>query len=253
MNLSMLKGEEKQFLARLSDLYHISKEKEITRFTDFCNERQVIIAREFARQTGANHLLYGGYPCAMRKTVGFFPISQLPSEDNFPIQAVNLHLPKGASLSHRDYLGTLISLGLKRNSIGDIIAHENRCILFLLNSVTPVVLENLKKVGGTGIKAELNTKDFELPNPQYMELRGTVSSIRLDCLVRLLTGTAREKSAAIIKAELVTLNYRTAASVRQSWEQNDIIAIRGYGKFKVSEIGHPTRKGRLPVVCLKYI
>lgn len=252
MNLSLLEGEERQFLARLSDLHRISEEKQIARFTAFCNERQGMIVREYARQTGANHLVYGGYPQAERRVAGFFPLWQTPEEDAFPIQAVTLYLPRGANLTHRDYLGSLMSLGLTRESVGDMIPCGGHCVLFLLGSVAPVVLEDLRKVGGVGVKTEAGAMDFEPPVPEFQELRGTVPSLRLDCLVRLVTGAARERSAGLIRAELVTLNHQPATSISRSWGQGDIVTIRGYGKFKVSEIGPPTKKGRLPVVCLKY-
>jgi len=252
MNLSLLDGEDRQFLARLSDLHHISEAKQIARFTAFCNERQGMIAQEYARQTGAKFLLYGGYACAERKVAGFFPPWQDPEEDAFPIQAITLHLPRGANLTHRDYLGSLMSLGLARESIGDIVQSQRNCVLFVMESVASVILDELRKVGGVGVKPEPGTVDFEPPVPQFQELRGTVPSLRLDCIVRLLTGAAREKSADLIRGELVTVNHQLADSVSRTCGQGDIITIRGYGKFKVSEIGPPTKKGRLPVVCLKY-
>lgn len=252
MNLSLLEGEERQFLARLSDLHHISEEKQTARFTAFCNERQGMIAQEYTRQTGAKHLLYGGYACAERRVAGFFPSWQDPEEDAFPIQAITLHLPRGANLTHRDYLGSLMSLGLARESIGDIVQSRQNCVLFVLEHVAPVLLGELRKVGGVGVRPELGAVGFVPSVPQFRELRGTVPSLRLDCMVRLLTGAAREKSADLIRAELVTLNHQLADSISRTCGQGDVITIRGYGKFKVSEIGPPTKKGRLPVVCLKY-
>lgn len=240
-------------MARLADLNRISEEKQIARFTAFCDERQAMIAQEYARQSGAKLLLFGGYQGAVRRIAGFFPSWQPFSEEAFPISAVTLGLPREASLTHRDYLGSLMALQITRESIGDILPGEGICTLFLLESVAPVVLDELRRVGSAGVRPVAGAEGFIPPEPAYRELRGTVASLRMDCLVHLLTGLAREKSAALLRAERVRRNHQTVTEAAARFEQGDVISIRGYGRFKVDSIGAPTKKGRLPVVCLQFI
>lgn len=253
MNLSQLAAEEKEFLTRLTNLWEISETKQVSRFSFFCNERQILIGEELIRQQSiSNCLWFGGYPNALRKVVGFFPFWQPCEEDAFPIQAITLTHPKAFKLSHRDYLGSLMSLGVKRESIGDILPREGGCTLFVLKTVAPVILDELVKVGNIGVQREAGGKDFTPPVREMRPIKGTVASLRMDSLVHLLTGRSREKSADLIRAERVQRNYLTVDSLSQPFEAEDIISIRGYGKYRVDEITGPTKKGRLSVACSQY-
>ena len=254
MNLADVNEEEKLLLRRLRDLSDIAAEKFVPRFSNFLNERQILIAEAFVQQKhieGA--MFFGGYTGAARMMCGFFPHYEEPAETAFPVVPVTFKFFGGKKLSHRDFLGSLMSVGIKRESVGDIIIKDNTCVIFLLDSVTEYVMQELKKVGGSGVKCEKGFTTDMLSEPEFKEITGTVSSARLDSLVKLATNLSREKSAAAIKSGLVQRNHSVTDSASCEFLAGDTVSVRGYGKFTVESIGNPTKKRRLPVIIKKYI
>lgn len=253
MNLSELTGDEKLLAARLSDLISLSEKHGVARFSAFLNERQQGIASELARRSRCeNCRFYGGFPDAVRRMFGVFPAWQQPEDDAFPVVHAVFRYPEASLPTHRDFLGAVLSLGIDRESVGDILPQSGRCDLFLAAPVAPFVTENLRKVGGTGVRYAAAEKGEVAFTQQFEELRGTVSSLRLDCIVALLTRLSREKSAALIEAGMVRQNHVPVQAVSRHCVSGDVFSIRGYGRFRLESAGAPTRKGRLPVVCLKY-
>lgn len=238
-------------MARLEDICTLSRTRQIPKFTHFLNERQILITQQYLAQTDDEGCVFwGGWPDSMRQVLGVFPFQ--PDRTAFPITAVNVLHRAGDRLSHRDFLGSLMGLGIKRESVGDILPQEDRCVLFVLEPVAATILGELKKVGSIGVRCEAGDGGRIIVTQDFKELRGTVSSLRLDSLVSLLTGLAREKSAGLIKSELVQRNYSVVQNGAREFAAGDKITIRGYGKFIVDEIGNPTKKGRLPIFCRKY-
>jgi RNA-binding protein YlmH len=253
MNLGQLAGEEKALLARLDDLRAQAEKGSRPRFTSFLNERQALIAEEYIRQSGARGSLFGGYTGAARTVAGFFPPWDEPGGGAFPVKALTLRYPRDADITHRDVLGSLMSLRLTRESIGDILCGEGQCILITLESVAPVILTELTKVGSAGVRCHEGATDTPEIAERYEEISGTVPSLRLDCLVKLATGKAREKSAALIEAALVSLGHAVTENISRPFAEGDVLAIRGHGKFRVAAITGPTKKGRLHVTLHKYV
>lgn len=254
MDFSQLVPEEKQLMARLEDLIRMAGKGDGCKFSSFLNERQIALAEELIRRRQPEGcLFYGGYPDAVRQVLGVFPAYQEPEGAAFPVEVVAVHLPKGAKPSHRDVLGSLMSLGIKRESVGDILIADRRCDVFALEPVAQLIVGELRKIGGYGVRCETGVAGEFQRTEAFQPLRGTIHSPRLDALVALLTGLAREKSAALIKSDLVQHNHQTATSRSQAFGPGDMITIRKYGKYIVDEIGNPTKKGRLPVLCRKYL
>ncbi|MDR2908942.1 MAG: RNA-binding protein [Oscillospiraceae bacterium] len=216
------------------------------------DERAVAVAEAFCRRSGVNGELYGGFNGAARKMAGFFPPWQEPELSAYPIKAVELTLPKGARLTHRDFLGSLMSLRLTRESIGDIVQGEGKCHIFAQATVAPGSMNELVKVGGYGVKCGECAGEVAPAKPAFEERRGTVASARLDNIIKLLTGLSREKGAALIASDQVMLNHIVCPEVDTRVREGDILSIRGHGRFRVEETGPVTKKGRLTIVCAKY-
>jgi RNA-binding protein YlmH len=254
LNLASLPEEDAQFLRRLADLSELSAAKGIRRFTAFLTERQAHIATEYIRQRKVEGaVLYGGYDDAVRKMCGFFPVFEAAGADVFPLRAVSLRYRAEKALGHRDFLGTLLSLGVKREAIGDILPGSGLCAIFLTNTVAPFVMQELVMMGGEGVSCEYGADISLLPEPEFAHIKGTVGSTRMDSLVKLLTGYAREKSAALIRGGLVKRNDFVVASVSDAFSPGDKVTIRGFGKYIIDKTGSPTRKGRIQVEARKYM
>ena len=194
---------------------------------------------------------FGGYNDSERQICAFYTY-----EDDlcFPISALNIKVKsKNASLSHRDYMGSILSLGIKRETIGDIIITNEGATVFCLDEIADYIKNNLPKVGGTGVETTKtdNIKGLEIKR-DFDEISSTVSSLRCDCVIASALNLARGKAAEIIDRGLVTLNYETAKSVSQSIKDGDVISVRGSGKFKILTDGHLTKKGRIHITVCKY-
>ena len=253
INLSALPDEERLFLRRLSDMAHISEKQHVSRFSAFLNERQMALAQELCRQGHVpNTMFFGGYEGAVRNMCGFFAVYDEPQPAAFPIRALTLTYPAARALSHRDFLGTLMGMGITREVVGDILPSPGTCVIFLAESIFDFVCQEIKTVGNTGVVGKPSFRTADLPTPAFQELRGTVSSLRMDSFVKLVTHIAREKSADMIRAGLVQRNYNTVQSVSENFAPGDTITIRGHGKFIVDDAGAPNKKGRIPLAVRKF-
>ena len=223
------------------------------RFTSFLDERQQALAEAaVSRHNDVKILLFGGFEGAVRRVAGIFPEYTRPLADSFPIEAVAVRCGKGERLEHRAVLGSLIALGIARESIGDILPEDGICRLVVLKTVVQTLKDELRRIGRTGVRCEPEDFTRFTPVVEFEGLRGTVSSPRIDSLVRLLTNLSRERSAQLIRGGLVHKNYILMQDTDEPFSPGDIITVRGYGKYIVDEIGSKTRKSRLPVICRKY-
>ncbi len=146
-----------------------------------------------------------------------------------------------------------MALGVKRDAVGDILVKDGEAVVFTTEMVSQLILTEITKIGRVGVRV---TQEFVEPFPFVQEfelLEGTVSSLRLDCLVAFITNLSREKTALLINAKNVNINHFECADVSKNVCQKDILSIRGYGRFILDEIGSTTRKGRIKITVKKYI
>ncbi len=240
--------------AKLCDAAFLADKRSAPQYTCFLDERERSFAEGRLRNfRDVEASFWGGYDNAERVCAGIFPCGQEIETYLFDVVSITAEYRKEINLSHRDFLGTLMSIGLKREVIGDILVGEGRCVFFLKRDVAQYVLDQVFKVGGEGVSL---TEGHELPLPQgakFEAITSTVASARLDCVVKVLTNTGRDAAASLIKAGRVTLNYNEAYSNSASVADGAKISVRGYGKYIIDQIGPQTRKGRLSLKARKYI
>lgn len=256
MNLQHLDGEEKRFAARLEDWAQTASYSGRRAFSPFLNEREQLLAEALLRSKKiGGGLLYGGYEDAVRRMLGIFPEWEEPDPQAFPLIAVTIRMPRHAEPSHRDILGSLMSLQIKRSCIGDILPQyaQHRCDVFVQQTVAGCVTGELVKIAGYGVQCEIGIPCAYERIENFISGYGTVGSVRIDALVSVLTGLSREKSAALIRAEQVQCNHQTVNRIANAFVSGDVITIRRYGKYKVDSVGSLTKKGRTPVHYSKYI
>lgn len=252
-----LDAEDKWLLARIEEFVHIvALGKRDSCFSPFLSEHQLALAQPLLeREHTAQWMVYGGYPDAERKMAGLFSPWAEAEVSAFPISVLDIHLPRDAEVSHRDVLGSLMALQIKRETIGDILTEPERrvCHVFLQQSVARFVCDALERVARYGVHCVLAAPGEEYTRTEVMQpIYGTVKSARMDALVSLLTGLSREKGAALIQAERVQCNGMLVRSLSAPFLSGDVITIRGYGKYKVEHIGDITKKGRLSINCSKF-
>ena len=172
-----------------------------------------------------------------------------------PIRAIRIRGSGFRELTHRDFMGGILSLGIERSTIGDIaVISEAEALVFALDKIAPYIVSELHKIGRDGVRAELYDcpPDYEIPR-RYETMEIAVSSARLDGVVRALTGKSREAAADMIRAGLVELRYFPTDNVSADVKEGDILSVRGFGKYVIGETDGQTRSGRIKIRCRKYI
>ncbi len=269
-----------------SDLFRESEYE--LKVSKFLTPKEKIVVRNTLLQTvgkGANRcFFFGGCRGTERTAAVFLPewlmdtpeFEKIPNEEGereaffaaylvsengadvraeLPITAVRITGSGFKTLSHRDFMGSILSLGIERNMIGDILVRsESEALVFAVKSIVPYILSELKKIGRDGVRcAEIEiSPDFEAERT-YEELTIHVSSMRLDGIVSQLTGESRSVSAEMIVKGLVDHNYFTAMNTSAEVKAGDILSVRGVGKFVVGTSDGTTRSGRLRVHCRRYV
>ena len=240
-------SSDKFFYARLGDMVN-QAEKNGVSFSDFLDERQCAEAEKWCLNnvSGLMYSFWGGYPDSMRKMLAVYPdYYQDYIMQDFPIQCLTFTYRKEDRLTHRDFLGTFMGLKLKRSVTGDIIVGDCMNQEFVTNVASKLISTTVSKIGHTGVKC-ITDRPFEMKvRQEFRTLSGTVASLRLDCLVSFATGLSREKSAMLIRSDRVEINHLQAKSVSTEVSNSDVLSVRGYGKFILSESGNLTRKNRL--------
>ena len=225
-------------------------------FSHFLTESEEAVAKELLRyQFDECHYFYGGWDGAERKVFCAVPDNFYfdRSEDVYPFKAVTMLFPKGYNVTHRDILGSIMSLRIKREAVGDILVGDCLAVVFLLDPSASLVVSELTKIGGVGVRCSMEMPE-ELPPLYRTESHSaTVSSLRADAVVSAVCNISRSDSAALIAQGLVSKNARVVNSSSASIEEKDKLSIRGHGKFQIENVGGLTRKGRLHIVFNKYI
>lgn len=156
-------------------------------------------------------------------------------------------------LAHKDYLGALMNLGIRREKFADLFLSDVSCFIPMVPEILPFVLENLTKVAQNGVmcrKADL--RELEQTGRSFLEIQILTASLRLDALVSELTGLSRSKAEDLIRSGKVLLNYRESKDRSHPVKMGDILTIRGYGKFRLREIQGESKKGKLRVAAEQY-
>ena len=246
-------ADELQILKNhLKELSERSRNRGTYFYSDFLNLHEQTILFETIKY---GYTLDGGYPDAERKIVCFGEESEFCYPPAPPITTIRIE-PLSAkfsdSLTHRDFLGSLIGLGIKRETLGDIIIKDNVGYLFCLESISKFIIDNLIKVKHTSVSCSIcdNLPDNILPEPTQKTI--IVASLRLDSIISAVYNMSRSKSSALIDSEKVFVNGKLTVSSSKNIEINDIISVRGYGRFRCTEILGDTRKGRIRVLCEVY-
>lgn len=188
------------------------------------------------------YTLFGGYEDAERKMVAFLPDY---AEENFPISVLNILTPNLGRLSHRDFLGSLLGLGIKREKCGDIIINEDSASILLHSDIAQFAADNLLRVGREGVSTSVNSLDtLVLPEKEFSYITGTVSSPRLDAIVALFIKSGRSEAVEFISSGRVFVNGICAMKNDAHLSGGERISVRGKGRGIV-EFGGQSKKGRI--------
>lgn len=268
----MHQSKEEQILYQhYNDLLQLSYQRRIPVFSQFAglNEMDFAVRALSASygnnwQEGKHAVFYGGYPEAERKIICFLPGESGFSTDyeSFPICCIQIkpvNKKFSDDLSHRDYLGAVMNLGITRDQVGDILVkqkEEDRCFgmayLFCKKDKAKLVTE-ITRIRHTTVVADIVNFSETGWKPSFSEITGSVSSFRLDNILSLAAKLSRAQSLALIQSGSVFLNGRRCTENAKKLEAGDVFSVRGYGKFLFDKTTSLSRKGRYHIIVKQYI
>lgn len=241
--------EQKEVLARVFDKAQAAKKSGRATFTEFLSEgelAEVLLRQKNIDEVPFSH--FGGFEDAGRRVICFSEY-----EEEFPISAIRVTGRGIERLKHPDFLGSLMSLGIERKNIGDIVPGENECIIFCLEAIADYIADSLKEVGGVYVSCTKTDAAQVNITPRFESITGTVASLRADCVVAVMLKTSRSKASEYIAAQKFFLNQLLCTKCDKEIKENDILSVRHHGKARVAEISGKSKKGRIFITIQKYM
>ena len=256
------KQEDKMLLAQVLDKIEFVKTRGKLEYTDFLDMYQISLVENFLKKIKfENYKLYGGYEEAERKILIIYPekYDEIMLEKNYSkiLKAVRVTLPdeEKGKYSHRNYLGGIVKLGLKREKVGDILVSDTGADIIVMEDFSEILkkeLPSLTRFENSKIEI-IELKDLRKKEIKIEDIKIIVPSLRLDNIVSDLARTSRSKAKQIIEQERVFINGQNETKLSKQIKLNDIITIRGKGRFVIKEFEGTTRSGRQVIVIEKYV
>lgn len=250
--------ETRLVLARALDKLEVAERRGVPAHTPFLSPAQRSAVEGLINACGhPRHLFDGGYEGAERTICVFLP-DWLEEEDwpagEHPLAALQLSAPTGAALSHRDWLGSILGLGLTREKLGDLLVEENRCQALILAETADIVRSQLDKVGRYPVKAaSMALEELTPPERTVKLIRDTFATLRLDAVTASCFSLPRSKAAALITSGRVSLNHVECTKPDRLVSEGDVITCRGSGKCVVKQINGQSKKGRIMAELERYL
>jgi len=201
------------------------------------------------------YIAAGAYEEAERKMIILFPYYLDESIIDTPIDVFEVRsTSQFERLDHRDYLGAILGLGLRREKIGDIIIHNNTCQIIVHSSLNDYILYNLSKVGNVAVKVkEIGLEEIAPPEIEYKQINGNVASLRLDSVLSLAFKISRTEAQSLISREHVSINWGKTTRTSYEVKEKDVISVKGKGRVIVNSIEGKTKSERIIVKLHKLI
>ena len=243
----------------------LALQKRFTELSDRAETRQMLVYSDFlnlheqgvlqSANMRAPFVLFGGYPSAERKVACFGTAEPCAVAENAPFVLLKISpaAPKFAeTLTHRDFLGSILALGLRRERVGDILLFDNNGYVFCMESIAAFLTENLDRVRHTTVRV---TPADALPNALTAEPETksvVVASERLDAVLSAVFRLSRSEAQKLIGAERVFVDSCAVTRADIVLKTNCIVSARGYGRFRYCGTERETKKGKLRVAVQIY-
>lgn len=245
-----------QLKNRFRDLAEKSFRQNIFTFTGFLGLAEQNVFWQMEKELKyVSYKLWGGDEDTDRKVVRFGSAAELGYEEPYDIVCIHISplLEKFAEeLSHRDYLGALMNLGIDRSTMGDIRTGDREGYLFCLKNVAPFICENLNQVKHTYVKCSVITEPAVLPREEPRQETFQVSSERIDAVTAKVYNQSRGSVTELFAAGKVYVDGRLCENNSRLLKPGETVNVRGYGKFIYQGIGRETRKGKLSIQTAVY-
>ncbi len=240
---------------RFSELARRSSDGGYFTFTDFLGLLEQSAFNEIKRTLPGKYTMFGGFEGAERIMIRFGSEDEIGYTAPFPIKTL-LIKPRSErfaqTLSHRDFLGSIMNLGIERECLGDIVIIKNRAYLFATEDIAPFIISSLEKVKNTDVEVEECTLDEEFVPYQTEARQIQISSERLDAVIAKTFHLSRDDAQMLFRRGLVFVDGRLIESVSHTPKPGDRITVRTLGRIRYGGITGTSKKGKLNVTVEVY-
>ncbi|MFD3448061.1 RNA-binding protein [Microbacteriaceae bacterium 4G12] len=245
------RDEEAVFVDKVLEWKEAAQMYHKPKLTDFLDPReQQIVQMIVGSQGEASVQFYGASFQAERKRAFIYPAYLIPDEEEFQIEVLKVeYATKFHTLEHRQILGALMSLGLKREKYGDILMQEQNVQLVVAREIADYLIMNLQAVGKAKVMlSRIPVEMLVSVQEEWSEKSGTVSSLRLDALLAEMFHLSRQKVQLLIKSGLVKVNWKIIEQSSYECFAGDVCSVRGYGRSKLLSIEGKSKRDKWKIV-----
>ena len=248
--------EEKDFIDKASGWIEQVSSTFAPYLTLFLTPRELLIVTQLlGSQEDLQVTAFGGYDQPERQRAMIYPMYYQPLKDDFQIAALNINFPlKFADLSHGKILGALISSGIDRERIGDIITDGQAWHVIVDKTMVDYLIQNVLKISNVGVRLQEIDLDHVLEsNEDWEELQVIASSMRLDTLLGKVYNFSRQRAKNYIAAGQVKVNFIEMDRPDREIGEDDIVSLRKFGRFWIDRIEGQTKKDNFRLMIRRLI
>ena len=226
-------------------------------FTDFLNETQLAVYHNIEKKLSpAGSSVYGGYEGAERCMVRLGSADAFGYDEEFPVKCVYVQ-PLTAKfadvMTHRDFLGALMNLGIERDVVGDLLTDGTDCYILCEDKIANFIIENLDQVKHTHMKCSVVNDIPQEMRPKTVREEIQAASERIDAVAAKICNLSRSDSVEMFRTQKVSVNGHVCENNAYMLKAGDVISMRGYGKYRFIGVSGTTRKGKANIVYEKYV
>lgn len=250
--------EREKYLSHIDDIDDIAEMRKIldkieivlrdhtVESTEFLDPWTIKLSKSILnRFQDISYIELGGTEEAERKVIMIYPDYYYLNTDEYSITALRLE-GEVDPLTHRDFLGAVLSVGINRDRVGDILVHGEHVDIIVKEEMKLFILLNLEKIGNKNFEIkEISLEDIKPVTPEYTEKYQTLSSKRLDVYISAAYNLSRKNSLGLIQSGLAKVNWEQIKNPSYEINEGDMISVRGYGRSFFYSIDGLSRKGRL--------
>lgn len=248
--------EEELIKKRFRELADQAWQRGSYTFTGFLGLSEMSLFYEMEREVSfVPYSVFGGSEDAERAMIRFGDEEVFGYKEEFPIVCIRmrpLQQKFADHLSHRDFLGALMNLGIDRSTLGDIIIRENEGYLFCTGAIAPFIVENISRIKHTSVICEITEKPPKERWEDLKEIKIQISSERIDGILARVYHLSRSDSAELFRQKKVFVNGRLCENSSRMLKTEDRVSARGYGKFIYTGQQSVSKKGKLNAKVLVY-
>jgi RNA-binding protein YlmH len=244
--------EEREFIDQVINWKEYVEQNYAPKLTDFLDPReQQILSTVIGKHPDVKWELFGGAPGVERKRAFLYPEYLEAKEEDFQVKLFGIdYAKKFVNIEHRQVLGSLMSLGLKRGKFGDILIDGDEVQFFAAEEVADYIRLQLESIGRASIGlSELPLEKAAGVAEEWNEMTTTVSSLRLDTVISALFNLSRQKSQLLIQHGQAKVNWTGIENAAFECGEGDVISVRGYGRAKIITIEGKTKKDKYRVIA----